>query len=124
MTTTIRTGDGDWLAEGEIVLADLGPVRGTEQDGVRPVVVVSVDSMNARSRRVIICPITSNRDVWRTKLALPDGMKTSGMVLTDQIRAIDTETRMLRRIERVPPEFLQLLRSYVGRWIGLELPDR
>lgn len=106
------------------MLADLSPVRGTEQDGVRPVVVVSVDSMNARSRRVIICPITSNRDVWRTKLALPDGMKTSGMVLTDQIRAIDTETRMLRRIERAPPEFLQLLRSYVGRWIGLELPDR
>lgn len=85
-------------------------------------IVISEDLYNSRSRRVIVCPVTSNMDFWPTKLILPETMKTRGMVLTDQVRTIDQAERLLRMVEQVPPDFLILLRSYVGRLIGLEVP--
>ena len=108
---------------GDIVLVDFDPVRGTEQAGVRPALIISVDALNTRSRRVLVCPITGNMTRWISKLALPNGLKTSGMVLTDQIRAIDVGARVLRRVERVDPAFLAQVRGLAGRWIGLELAE-
>ena len=108
---------------GEIVLIDFDPAKGTEQAGIRPALVISVDMLNTRSRRVMVCPITRNMEPWITKLALPDGLKTTGMVLTDQIRAIDVDARVLRRVEPVAPAFLARVRGLVGRWIGLELAE-
>ncbi|MET0747862.1 MAG: type II toxin-antitoxin system PemK/MazF family toxin [Rhizobium sp.] len=102
-------------------LANLDPVRGSEQAGTRPVIVISTQMMNVRSMRVIVCPITGNMQPWMTKIALPDGLRTRGMVLADQIRAIDKKERMLRWVEE-PPNFLLLVRSYVGRLLDLEVP--
>jgi mRNA interferase MazF len=105
---------------GDIYLADLDPTRGSEQAGIRPIIIISADLLNARSKRVIVCPITSNTQPWATKLALPEGLKTTGMVLTDQVRTLDKAQRLLRHVEPVPPEYLVLVRSYVGRWLGLD----
>lgn len=109
-------------AAGDIYLADLDPIRGSEQAGVRPVLVISSNLMHERSRRVIVCPITGNMQVWTTKVALPEGLRTTGMVLTDQVRAIDRNERLLRRVETVSPEFVTVVRSYVGRLLELEVP--
>lgn len=106
---------------GDIYIADLDPIRGTEQAGTRPVLVISSDLMNHRSRRVIICPITGNLQPWTTKVPLPEGLKTVGMVLTDQIRAIDHQTRLHRHVETVPMEVVTVVRSYVGRMLDLEV---
>lgn len=57
-----------------------------------------------------------------TKVALPTELKTRGMVLADQIRAVDKKERLLRRVEDVPVDFLLLVRSYVGRLLDLEVP--
>ncbi len=59
---------------------------------------------------------------WMTKIALPDGLKTQGMVLADQIRSIDKDARLLRFIEATPADFVTLVRSYVGRLLDLEVP--
>jgi mRNA interferase MazF len=107
---------------GDIYLADLDPVKGSEQAGTRPVIVISAQMMNVRSMRVIVCPITSNMQPWMTKIALPPGLKTRGMVLADQIRAIDKRERLLRRVESTSMDFLILVRSYVGRLLDLEVP--
>ncbi|RYE88119.1 MAG: type II toxin-antitoxin system PemK/MazF family toxin, partial [Hyphomicrobiales bacterium] len=74
---------------GELVLVDLEPVRGTEQNGRRPALVVSNNDMHLLARRVIICPITRNRDAWPTKVMLPAGLAVEGAVLVDQVRSID-----------------------------------
>lgn len=107
---------------GDIYLANLDPIKGSEQAGTRPVIVISAQPMNVRSMRVIICPITGNMQPWMTKIELPTGLKTRGMVLVDQIRAIDKRERLLRRVEGTPEEFLLLVRSYVGRLLDLEVP--
>ncbi len=109
-------------AAGDIYLANLDPTKGTEQAGTRPVIIVSTQAMNIRSMRVIVCPITGNMEPWMTKIALPDGLKTRGMVLADQIRSIDKRERLLRRIEPTSRDFLLVVRSYVGRLLDLELP--
>jgi mRNA interferase MazF len=106
---------------GDIFLLDLEPTRGSEQAGVRPVLVISADDLHRKSRRMIVCPITSNLKPWTTKVPLPDDCRTTGMVLTDQIRAVDMKARILRHIETVPPEFVTVVRSYVGRLLDLEL---
>ncbi len=111
------------VAAGDICLMDLDPIRGTEQAGRRPVIVISIDAMNVRSRRVIVCPITTNMQPWSTKVPLPPGLATRGMVLTDQVRSVDRHTRMLRHIEKSPDGFVDVVRSHVGRLIGLELAD-
>jgi mRNA interferase MazF len=59
---------------------------------------------------------------WATKVSLPQEMKTCGMVLMDQIRSIDREQRLLRKVEAVPQSFIIPVRSYVGRLLDLEVP--
>lgn len=53
------------------------------------------------------------------EIGLPQEMKTRGMVLMDQIRSIDREQRLLRKVEAVPQSFIILVRSYVGRLLDL-----
>jgi mRNA interferase MazF len=95
------------IKSGAVFLANLEPVLGTEQAGIRPVIVVSIDKFHTFSRRAIICPITKNMSPYVTKLFLPLSTKTKGAVLLDQVRAIDWQKRFIRHIEDVPFEFLK-----------------
>lgn len=84
--------------QGEIWLADLGAGRGHEQSGQRPVLVVSDDSFNTGlSGLVMVVPLTSR--VNKSKhipahiaVAPPEGgLKTSSVILCDQLRAISKD---------------------------------
>ena len=92
---------------GDLVLVDLDPVRGTEQDGKRPAIVISSSGMHEFSRRALICPITRNRQPWPTKVMLPDGLNVNGAVLVDQLRSIDRKERILRHLGRAPDHVLR-----------------
>jgi mRNA interferase MazF len=113
--------DARLIQAGDIYMVDLDPIRGSEQSGIRPVLVISTDLMHLKSKRIIICPITGNMDFWTTKVLLPEAAKTSGMVLTDQVRAVDRQERVLRFVETLTPDFVTLVRSYVGRLLELEV---
>ncbi len=80
---------------GEIWSANLSPVVGHEQDGMRPVLIVSNDTFNASpAERVVVVPITSKggQRPYRVAVTPPDGGLTMpGWVLCDQIRSISTE---------------------------------
>ena len=58
------------ILRGDVIWADLDPVRGSEQAGLRPVVVVSADVFNARSGTVIALAITSQQPQVGFPLAL------------------------------------------------------
>lgn len=115
MTTRV---DED-IHSGNIVLVELGPVRGTEQDGRRPALVVSVSEMHEVTRRAIICPITRNIDPWPTKVILPSNLSVAGAVLADQVRAIDRGARILRRLGSVPDEILADVRHQIALLLNL-----
>lgn len=79
------------VKRGQIYYADLSPVVGSEQGGMRPVLIVSNDIGNKHSPVVTICPLTS-----RVKTPLPTHMtmlrryrRIEGTVLCEQVRTID-----------------------------------
>jgi mRNA interferase MazF len=106
---------------GDIVLIAFDPIRGTEQAGIRPALVISSALMHEVSRRIVVCPITRNMDPWPTKVPLPSEAKTRGMILADQVRSLDADARVLRQIEQISINTVTLVRSYVGRLLELEV---
>ncbi len=84
------------LKRGEIFFAELNPVQGSEQGGIRPVLVVQNDVGNSHSPTTIVLPITSRL----TKAKLPthveltkveSGLARDSVVLAEQIRTIDKQ---------------------------------
>lgn len=118
MTTTIPADRP--LVPGDLVLVEFGPVRGSEQDGRRPALVVSVAEMNAQTRRVVVCPITGNRSPWPTKVLLPADSVVRGAVLTDQVRSIDQKARVLRRLGSAPDAIVAVVRYQLTLLLGID----
>ena len=87
------------IRRGDIFIADLDPVQGSEQGGVRPVVIVQNDRGNRFSPTVICAAMTSRigkndlpTHVWVS--AKDSGLKSDSLVLCEQIRTL--EKRRLR----------------------------
>jgi mRNA interferase MazF len=106
---------------GDIVWVDLDPVKGTEQAGRRPALVLSDAIYHDASRRAVICPITTAARPWPFNVQLPFGLATKGVVLVDQIRTIDRPTRMFDTIERAPPAFLAEVRGKLAALLGMDV---
>ena len=100
------------ILRGEIVWADLNPVRGHEQAGQRPVVVVSHDIFNERSGTVIAMAITSQEQPagFPLTLELPSNseLEKRSWVKISQIRTLSTE-RLGKKIGNASLEFLDQL---------------
>jgi mRNA-degrading endonuclease toxin of MazEF toxin-antitoxin module len=94
------------VKRGDIYLVTLDPTLGHEQQGTRPVLVVSPDRFNTLTRVPIVVPITSGGAFARTAgfaVSLNDaGTRTSGVARCDQPRPIDLVARKARKLERVP----------------------
>lgn len=81
------------ILRGDVFYADLSPVKGSEQGGTRPVLVIQNDMGNKFSTTVIVAPITSHikKRELPTHVQLPAyvGLPENSMVLLEQIRTID-----------------------------------
>jgi mRNA interferase MazF len=106
---------------GDIHWADLGETLGTEQAGRRPALVVSEQVFNARSSRVVVCPITSRPAEWPVVVPMPLYVRTRGVILCDQVRAIDRRARLFGYIERLPDDSLIAVRRVLNAILGLEM---
>ena len=96
------------ILRGEIRWADLNPVRGREQAGVRPVLVLSHDVFNERSGTVIAVALTSQEPRAGFPLTLESaarGLPKRSWIKISQIRTLAAE-RIGQRISRVTPEEL------------------
>ena len=108
------------ILRGEIRWADLNPVRGREQAGLRPVLILSQDIFNERSSTVIAMAITSQpqRAGFPLTLELKSGIlpKTSWVKIS-QIRTLSGE-RIGKRIGRTSPEELAQVVEGLNEIIG------
>lgn len=90
---------------GDIWLVDLNPVKGSEQAGQRPVLVLTPREFNARGL-CLVCPITQgggfSRSAGFTASLTGAGTQTQGVVLCDQVRTIALRARNARLVERAP----------------------
>ena len=94
------------MKRGEIWLVALGPTKGHEQKGRRPVLVVSPEAFNRVTKVPIVVPITSGGSFARTAgfaVTLQSaGTQTTGIVRCDQPRALDLSARGGKKLETVP----------------------
>ncbi|HEX3180753.1 MAG TPA: type II toxin-antitoxin system PemK/MazF family toxin [Beijerinckiaceae bacterium] len=104
---------------GDIHWADFGTTLGTEQAGRRPALVVSEHVFNARSSRIVVCPITSRPVEWPVVVPMPSLLRTRGVILCDQVRAIDRRARLFGYIERLPEDSLIAVRRVLGAILGV-----
>jgi mRNA interferase ChpB len=94
------------MERGDIYLVSLDPTRGHEQQGRRPVLVVSPDAFNRLTKVPVVVPITTGGNFARTAgftVSLAGaGTRTTGVVRCDQPRALDLGSRGGRKLETVP----------------------
>lgn len=104
---------------GDIAWVELGPALGTEQAGRRPALVLSALIYHERSKRAVVCPITSTARPWPFNVPIPHGMKITGFVLVDQVQAIDRSERLIDVIERVPDALMTEVRGRLAALLGV-----
>jgi mRNA interferase MazF len=111
---------------GDVYYADLSPVVGSEQGGVRPVVVIQNDIGNRFSPTVIVAPVSSRI----TKAKLPThvevkgkecGLERDSVILLEQIRTIDKQ-RLSDKITHLNEEILDKIG--VALLISLQRPQQ
>ena len=94
------------VKRGELYYADLSPVVGSEQGGIRPVLVVQNDVGNKYSPTIIAAAVTSkiNKAKLPTHIELPSayGLAKDSVILLEQIRTLD-KRRLKERIGELPP---------------------
>jgi len=108
------------ILRGEIRWADLNPVRGREQAGLRPILILSQDIFNERSGTVIAMAITSQpqRAGFPLTLELKSGiLPKPSWVKISQIRTLSVE-RIGKRIGRTSPEGLARVVEGLNEIIG------
>ena len=111
------------VKRGDIFYADLSPVVGSEQGGVRPVLVVQNDVGNKFSPTVIISAITSqiNKAKLPTHIEITAdeyGLAKDSVILLEQIRTIDKK-RLKERIGRLDDELMQMVDDALTVSFGL-----
>ena len=97
------------IKRSEVYYADLNPVRGSEQGGVRPVLILQNDMGNKHSPTTIVAAITSRQ----TKAKLPthvdiqvEGLTKNSIVLLEQVRTVD-KTRLTNYVGCLDDETMQ-----------------
>jgi mRNA interferase MazF len=103
--------NGDTMIKrGEVYYADLSPVVGSEQGGIRPVLIVQNNIGNKYSPTVIAAAITSqtNKPKLPThiELSMASGLPKDSVVLLEQIRTID-KSRLQEKIGELPEETMR-----------------
>ena len=92
---------------GDIVLVDLEPVRGSEQGRTRPCIIIQNDIANRFSPVTNIIPVTDAKNVEKSYPCLvhlsqtKDEMAKDSVAQCNQIRTIDAEKRIIKRIGRI-----------------------
>ncbi len=111
------------IHRGEIYYADLSPVVGSEQGGIRPVLIVQNDIGNKHSPTVIAAAITSQRDKSRLPTHIEVGSGKSGLakdsvVLLEQIRTLDKK-RLKERMGELDSTSMTKINSALQISFGL-----
>ena len=113
------------IKRGDMFYADLSPVVGSEQGGIRPVLIIQNNLGNKYSPTVIAAAITSqtNKNKLPTHIELgvnTSGLKSNSVVLTEQIRTID-KSRLKEKIGHIDDSrIINQVNNALGVSFGLE----
>lgn len=101
------------VAQGDILFIDFEPVKGHEQGGFRPALVISNANFNKLAGGLIIAlPITSKIYSHPLRINI-NGKKIKGQILTHHLRTIDLKARKHRFVERIDSTTLKYIKALV-----------
>jgi mRNA interferase MazF len=111
------------ISRGDVVLCDLNPVVGTEQAGIRPVVVLQIDRANAASPHTIIAPFTTKirRALLPSHAFVPagiGGLSQDSVALCEQVRVVD-KRRIIKIIGHLDEPYLEEIEKALRTILGL-----
>ena len=99
------------MERGDIWLVSLDPTAGHEQQGARPVLIVSPAPFNKLTGTPVVLPITTGGSFARRRgfaVSLQGaGTRTTGVIRCDQTRALDVGARNGTRVETVPDQIME-----------------
>jgi mRNA interferase MazF len=102
------------MKQGELWYANLSPVVGSEQAGMRPLLIISGNLLNAYLNVVICCPLTTKIKNYKGNLVLnPDNINNlseTSEVLTFHVRSV-SKSRLVKKIGNVSKEELRLVKK-------------
>jgi len=100
----------------DLVWLDFNPVRGHEQKGKRPALVVSSSGYNAKSGLALVCPVTSQVKGYPFEVAFKT-RNVQGVILADQIRGVDWKKRDAEKICRISEAVVTEVQEYVKKLV-------
>lgn len=111
------------VKRGDVFYADLGVIMGSEQGGVRPVVIIQNEMGNKYSPTVLVAAITSkkreNRLPTHVKLSKEDGhLEKDSVILTEQMRTLD-KGRLKEKITTLSDEIMSKVDKAILVEVGL-----
>ena len=112
------------VKRGDVFYADLSPVVGSEQGGVRPVLIIQNDIGNKYSPTVIIAAVTSqiNKAKLPTHIEISGdeyGLNKDSVILAEQVRTID-KRRLKEKIGHLDEELMERVNEALEISFGLE----
>lgn len=116
------------IRRGEIYIADMCMNIGSEQGGVRPVLILQNNKGNKYSPTTIVASITSRvgtKKYLPTHFYLPDGLglKYRSIVLLEQIRVID-KCRLIHKVGQLSPRMMRIVDRKVMRSCGVNFNNQ
>lgn len=105
------------MLQGEIWYANLSPSKGSEQAGLRPVLIISGNLLNQYLNIVICCPLTTKIKNYKGDLVLEpnksNGLKQTSEILTFHIRSISKE-RLTKKVGKISAGEIKELKKYLN----------
>lgn len=102
------------MKQGELWMVNLNPVKGREQAGERPVLIISGNLLNENTDIVIACPLTTKLKRYHGNLILKpskeNGLDKTSEVLTWQVRSI-SKKRLIKKLGSIADQDLQKVHS-------------
>ncbi|MBQ2699777.1 MAG: type II toxin-antitoxin system PemK/MazF family toxin [Clostridia bacterium] len=110
------------MKRGEIYRADLDPVIGSEQGGVRPVLIIQNDMGNRHSPTVIVAAITSRMNKPPLPTHVPimpeeSGLKQPSVILLEQVRTLE-KRRLMKYLGKVTAPVMAQVDNALGVSLG------
>lgn len=99
---------------GDVVWLSFTPHTGHEQAGLRPALTLSPEDYNRKTGLALFCPITAKTKGYPFEVPLPEGLKVSGVVLSDQVKSLDWQARNARYSGKAPPGVVDEVAAKIG----------
>ena len=105
------------MRQGEIWMVNLNRIQGSEQAGMRPVVIISGNLLNTHAAVVIACPLTSKIKNYHGNVILnpnkTNGLKLKSEILTFHIRSISKD-RLIQKMGDITDKEFEQVKECLG----------